>query len=105
MLSFVESHESVLGSRWSLSSTKPITARWHEPAGGHQHMSLNTGELEAAMPDVRVTCINKPDRNSQHEHITHLGGAGWRWTRDQVIESIEQKTNTFYVPDGTTGKR
>jgi hypothetical protein len=68
-------------------------------------MSLNTGELEAAMPDVRVTCINKPDRNSQHEHITHLGGAGWRWTRDQVIESIEQKTNTFYVPDGTTGKR
>jgi Protein of unknown function (DUF3892) len=62
------------------------------------------------MADVLVTCINKPDRNSRHEHITHLGNpatpqGGWRWTREQVIESIEQGTNTFFTRDPITGKR
>lgn len=67
------------------------------------------------MADARVTCITKPDRNSKHEGITHLGGADWRWTRQQVIASIEAKSNTFYtlvngkradvgVVDGTNGK-
>lgn len=67
------------------------------------------------MADVQVTCITKPDRNNAHESITHLGGAGWYWTRQQVIASIEAKTNTFYtlvagkranvgVVDGQTGK-
>ena len=51
------------------------------------------------MADARVTCINKPNRESAHEHITHLGGPGWRWTREAVIQSIEAKTNTFYVID------
>jgi hypothetical protein len=49
------------------------------------------------MADVQVTCINKQNRNSSYEGITHLGGAGWRWTRDQVITSIEAKTNTFFT--------
>ncbi len=69
------------------------------------------------MADVQVTCINKRDRNSSHEGITHLGNpnAGWKWTRAQVIESIETKTNTFFtlvngnranirVVDGPNGK-
>ena len=56
------------------------------------------------MADVRVTCINKKDRTSQHEGITHLGGTGWKWTREQVIQSIEGKTNTFYTfVDGNRG--
>ncbi|SHM86593.1 DUF3892 domain-containing protein [Chitinophaga sp. CF418] len=49
------------------------------------------------MPDVQVTCINKLNRNSSHEGITHLGGAKWKWTRTEVIQSIEAKTNTFYT--------
>ena len=49
------------------------------------------------MADVRVTCINKQPRQNPHEGITHLGGASWRWTRQQVIESIEAQTNTFYT--------
>ncbi|HEY8686132.1 MAG TPA: DUF3892 domain-containing protein [Chloroflexota bacterium] len=49
------------------------------------------------MADVQVTCINKSDRASSHEGITHLGGPGWRWTRLQVIASIDAKTNTFYT--------
>jgi Protein of unknown function (DUF3892) len=53
------------------------------------------------MADVQVTCINKPNRNSSHEHITHLGGATWKWTREQVIASIDAGTNTFFVQAGS----
>jgi hypothetical protein len=51
------------------------------------------------MPDVQLTCISKPNRESAHEYITHLGGSGWRWTREDVITSIEARTNTFFVRD------
>ena len=57
------------------------------------------------MADVQVTCINKPHRMSTHEHITHLGGSGWKWPREDVIRSIDNNTNTFYVVDLATGKR
>jgi Protein of unknown function (DUF3892) len=59
------------------------------------------------MADVQVTCIDKPQPLSPHEHITHLGNprAGWKWTREDVIRSIEAKTNTFFVVDPYTGKR
>jgi len=59
------------------------------------------------MADVRVTCITKPHPMSPHEHITHLGNpsAGWIWTRDQVIASIDAGTNTFFVLDPNIGKR
>ncbi len=70
------------------------------------------------MADVHVSCINKQPRNSTYEGITHLGGTaagGWKWTRQEVIASIEAKTNTFYtmvngnrgnigVVNGTNGK-
>jgi hypothetical protein len=52
--------------------------------------------------DVQVTCINKLPRQDPYEGITHLGGATWRWTRAQVIESINAKTNTFYTFVGGT---
>lgn len=55
------------------------------------------------MADVRVKCINKQPRDNAHEGITHLGGDGWRWTRDQVVQSIEAKTNTFFTQEN--GKR
>jgi hypothetical protein len=49
------------------------------------------------MADARITCVNKAPHQNPHEGISHLGGAGWRWTREQVIASIEQGTNTFYT--------
>lgn len=59
------------------------------------------------MADCEVTCITKPHPQSPHEHITHVGNprANWVWTREAVIESIEAKTNTFFVLDPATGKR
>lgn len=58
------------------------------------------------MAEVQVTCITKPHPQSSHEHITHLGNpaAGWILTREQVIASIDAKTNTFFVVDPRTGK-
>lgn len=49
------------------------------------------------MADALVTCINKQHHQNPYEGITYLGGPGWKWTRDQVIASIEAKTNTFYT--------
>ncbi|MDR3489805.1 MAG: DUF3892 domain-containing protein [Bradyrhizobium sp.] len=59
------------------------------------------------MADCQVTCITKPNTQSTHEHITHLGNptGGWVWTRDKVIESIDAKSNTFFVIDPRNGKR
>jgi hypothetical protein len=58
------------------------------------------------MADVRITHIRKPNRFSSHEHITHAGNPPtWFWTREDIIKSIEVKTNTFYVLDSVTGKR
>lgn len=67
------------------------------------------------MADVQVKCINKQPRNNPHEGITHLGGDSWKWTRKQVIDSIEAGTNSFFtlvqgnrgnigVVDGPNGK-
>ena len=55
------------------------------------------------MADVRVTSVNKQPRNNPHEGITHLGGQGWKWTRAEVIQSIRERSNTFYTYEN--GKR
>lgn len=56
------------------------------------------------MPDCRITHIRKPNRNSTHEHITHVGNlaANWIWTRENVIQSINARTNTFFVFENGT---
>src|SRR5437016_2657924 len=58
---------------------------------------------DRAMADVQVTCINKQPRQNPHEGITHLGGPTWRWTRLEVITSINGGTNAFYTQ--VNGKR
>jgi hypothetical protein len=59
------------------------------------------------MADAKITCIIKPHPQSSHEHITHVGNpaAGWNWPTEQVVASIDAKTNTFYVIDPRNGKR
>jgi hypothetical protein len=58
------------------------------------------------MTDYRVDCVNKPNRNSSHEHITHVGGpkpdgsGRWKDTVPNVIRFIEQKTHRFYTSEG-----
>lgn len=59
------------------------------------------------MSEYEVNAVSKPNRQSTHEHITHIGNnnAGWRMTREAAIQSIESKQDAFYTVDRTTGKK
>jgi hypothetical protein len=49
-----------------------------------------------------VTCVNKQDRQSPYERITHIGGAGWRDTQTDAIRKIENRTESYYVNRGSS---
>jgi hypothetical protein len=57
------------------------------------------------MPEHQVTCINKPDHYSPHEHIMFVGNleGKWRLSSESTIYQIENKVNQFYTIDPTTG--
>ena len=59
------------------------------------------------MPEYHITCINKPHRESSHEHITHIGNLSekWRITREDAIVRIDDKTDQFYTIEVSTGKK
>lgn len=51
----------------------------------------------------RITCINKPNRDSPVEHITHVGGFGtspWKLPVEDVIRRIESGAEAFFVHVG-----
>jgi hypothetical protein len=48
---------------------------------------------------VQITCINKPDRDSSHESISHLGNSQGKWTKEQVIAWIDSNEYRFYTED------
>ena len=63
------------------------------------------------MKEFLVTCINKPNRMSSHEHITHIGNITndpanrWRLAREEAIRRIEAKEEAFYTVDRATGNK
>jgi hypothetical protein len=51
----------------------------------------------------QIKCINKPDRNSPVEHITHVGGfitSQWKLTVEDVMRRIETQGESFFVKVG-----
>lgn len=58
------------------------------------------------MADYRIDCVNKPDRFSSHEHITHVGGprpdgtGRWKDTVANVVSFIESQVHRFYTSEG-----
>ncbi|HEY4338452.1 MAG TPA: DUF3892 domain-containing protein, partial [Steroidobacteraceae bacterium] len=55
---------------------------------------------EGTMASLQVTCINKTNRTSPHERISHIGGAGWKYTESDAIGYIESRMHTFHVTAG-----
>jgi len=59
------------------------------------------------MTEHEVTCINKPNRSSPHEHITHIGDTAgkWRLTLESAIQRIDGGQEKFYTIDKSTGRK
>ena len=59
------------------------------------------------MSEIEVNCITKPNRESRHEHITHIGNTntGWQLSREAAISRIESKQESYYTIDRTTGRK
>jgi len=59
------------------------------------------------MKEFEVNCINKLNRDSQHEGITHIGNSNtqWRLTRAEAVRRIEANTEAYYTVDKSTGHR
>lgn len=53
---------------------------------------------------LRIRCINKTDRYSPYERISHVGGgtggSRWRQTQEQTIREIENGEYEYYVEEG-----
>jgi len=47
------------------------------------------------MAEFEVRCVKKT--GTTHEHITHLGGGNWMRTVQQVVQSIENGTDSFHT--------
>jgi hypothetical protein len=58
------------------------------------------------MAKYQITCITKPNVNSPHEHITHVGNPSvpWKLETKEVIRQIDSGINQFYVKDPRTGR-
>ena len=54
------------------------------------------------MASLQVTCVEKS--GPTHEHITQIGGSGWRKSRETAVAEIKYGTNIFYVVDPYNGK-
>jgi Protein of unknown function (DUF3892) len=54
-------------------------------------------------PRFEISCVNKPDRQSLVEDITHAGGYGagqWKLPVEEVIRRIEGRIEGFFVRVG-----
>jgi len=49
------------------------------------------------LADFRVTEVSRSPGPVSHLAITHLGGEGWHFTKDEVVEAVERGAHSFHV--------
>ena len=59
------------------------------------------------MKEFEINCVIKPNRESRHEHITHVGNRNGSWllTRESAIQRIESKAELFYTVNQKTNSK
>jgi len=59
------------------------------------------------MSEHEVTCVRKPQPDSPHEHITHIGNTAEQWllSREEAIQRMEVGAVIYFMIDPATGKR
>ena len=58
---------------------------------------------ESSWRRFEIACVNKPNRQSPVEYITHVGGYGageWKLPVEEVIRRIEERIEEFFVRVG-----
>jgi Protein of unknown function (DUF3892) len=53
--------------------------------------------MKATTYRVQATFVIKTDRETPHERISHIGGAGWTFTHAQAIQGILTHQYSFFV--------
>ena len=49
------------------------------------------------MAERQIRCVNKQPRTDTHHGITHVGGAGFKLTRNQAVQAIKVSGDSFYT--------
>ncbi len=59
------------------------------------------------MVEYLIDCVTKPNRNSRHEHITHIGNTAgtWKLMREDAISMIDSKNHNFYTVDRVSNSK
>lgn len=48
----------------------------------------------------KITCITRTNKTDFHEHISHVGSAGWKDAAETAIRNIENGYYGYYVLKG-----
>ncbi len=69
-------------------------------------VTLNDTVKGEKMADCQITCVTLSENGKKLEHIVKAGNPPtWIWPRENIVQSIEAGTNTFFVIDPSNGKR
>jgi hypothetical protein len=64
-------------------------------------------DQQEKIEESEVTCVNKPDRFSSHEDITHIGNVtksvAYHW--ESAIQRIDAQEERFYTLHRSTGEK
>jgi hypothetical protein len=58
-------------------------------------MERSALSCSTSMADRQILCVVKT--GTTHQTITHLGGAGWCWPKEKVIDAIWYGKDTFFT--------